>query len=270
MVWKVLPRKSGELIEQLLISRGIKNKEEREKFFSPKISDYEKDLQIKGITKASERIKKAIKNEELIIAYGDYDVDGVVGAAVLYLGLTSIGAKVLPYIPHREKEGYGLSREGLEFAKDAGASLVITTDTGITAYEAVEYARKLGLELIITDHHQPQKKMPNALIVHSLKFCGAGVSWCLIKNLVAGEKSEDLLDITSIATISDMMNLSGVNRAIVKEGLKRLNQTKRVGLLALLQESGLEQGSVGSYEIGHIIAPRLNAMGRLEHAIDRL
>ena len=265
MNWKILPKKSDDLTEQLLINRNIKTKIEKELFFHPKLNYFKKDLQIPGIPKALNRIKKAIKNEELIIAYGDYDVDGVAGAAVLYLGLTSAGAKVLPYIPHREKEGYGLSKQGLEFARDSGASLVITTDTGIVSFDMADYAKELGLDLIVTDHHQEQgSKRPDAFaIVHSIKLCGAAVTWALVKTLITKQADEDLLDLVAIATVSDMMPLLGINRCLVINGLEKLNQTKRVGLLALFRQADLEIGKIGSYEIGHVIAPRLNAMGRM-------
>lgn len=265
MIWKILPKKSDNLLEQLLINRGIKSEKQKEQFFHPNLADLEKDLQIPGIARAQKRIEKAIKDNELIIAYGDYDVDGICGAAVLYLGLTAKGAKVLPYIPHREKEGYGLSKQGLEFARDSGASLVISCDTGIVAFEMAEFAKSLGMDLIITDHHQLlDKKFPDAYaIVHSTKLCGAAVAWTLIRD-------DSLLDLVAIATIADMMPLLGVNRALVKTGLEKLNKTDRVGLLELFNEAGILQGEIGSYEVGHIIAPRLNAMGRLEHAIDSL
>lgn len=255
-------KKSDDLLEQLLINRKVKNKKN---FFNPKISDYKKDLTIPGTAKALERIQKAIKSEELIIAYGDYDVDGICGAAILYLGLTKMGARVLPYIPNREKEGYGLSRVGLDFARDSGAGLVITTDTGIVAFEQAKYVKKLGLDLIITDHHEPKgNNRPLAYaIVHSIDLCGAAVAWTLFQD-------EELLDLVALATVADMMPLLDVNRCLVKTGLIKLNFTQRVGLLALFHEAGLSLGEIGSYEIGHIIAPRLNAMGRLEHAIDSL
>ena len=265
MNWKILPREGDDLIEQLLINREIKTEKQKELFFHPKLSDFEKDLQIPGISKAQKRIDEAIKDQELIIAYGDYDVDGICGAAVLYLGLTAKGAKVLPYIPHREKEGYGLSKQGLEFARDSGAGLVISCDTGIVAFEMAELAKSLSLDLIITDHHQLLSgKYPNAFaIVHSTKLCGAAVAWTLIRD-------EKLLDLVAMATISDMMPLLEVNRVLVKMGLEKLNRTERVGLLELFSESGITKGEISSYEVGHIIAPRLNAMGRLEHAIDSL
>src|SRR3989338_4715757 len=131
MKWKVAPKKSDDLVEQLLINRGIKSKIEKEQFFNPKLFNFKKDLEIPGIEKSNKRILQAIEKGELIIIYGDYDVDGISACAILYKALTSIGAKVLPYIPHREKEGYGLSKLGLEFAKDSEAAVVITVDNGI-------------------------------------------------------------------------------------------------------------------------------------------
>lgn len=272
MEWKILPRKSPDLKEQLLINRGLKSTKEKNQFLNPKISDFDSDLKIPGIEKAKKRILKAIKNNELIIVYGDYDVDGICGAAVLYLGLTSLGAKVLPYIPHREKEGYGLGRLGLQTAFDQGAKLVISVDCGIVNFQEAKIVQELGLELIITDHHQKDGKgVPNAFaIVHSTKMCGAAVAWCLIRNLVKKEIADDLLDLVAIATVADMMPMLGINRALVRVGLEYLNKTNRVGLLSLFDEAGIKKGTVTAYEIGHLIAPRLNAMGRLEHAIDSL
>lgn len=271
MKWKVLPKKSDELVEQLLINRGIETGKEREQFFHPKLADYEKDLEISGIKKAQERIQQAIKKNELIIVYGDYDVDGICASAILYKALTSLGAKVLPYIPHREKEGYGLSKLGLEFARDSKASVVVTVDNGIVAIEQAKYAKSLRLDLIITDHHLPGKEKPDAYeIVHSTKMCGAAVAWCMIRELVNRELREELLQFVSLATICDLLPLIGLGRAFVVEGLEVLRKTTNLGFAALANESGIRLDDIGSYEVGYIIGPRLNAMGRLEHAIDSL
>ncbi len=268
MKWKLQPVKSKNIVEQLLLNRGLKTKLARENFFNPKLDDFKKDLDMKNIDIAKKRILKAIKKEELIFVSGDFDADGICGAAVLYLGLSSIAAKVLPYIPHREKEGYGLSKVGLEYAKEKGAGLVISVDCGIVDFEEGLYAKKLGLDLIITDHHQPLAKRPKSFtIVHSTKMCGTAVAWCLVKSLVAPEQAAELLDLVAIATVADMMPMLDLNRAFVKVGLLKLNSTKRVGLLALVDEAGTSLGEIGSYEIGHIIAPRLNATGRLESAM---
>jgi len=269
--WKVKPQVTENILEQLLYNRGLKDKHEIEEFLNPNLKTYEKDLDIPGIQTAKKRILLAIEKKELIIVYGDYDVDGVCGAAVLYQGLTLLGAKVLPYIPHREKEGYGLSELGLQFAKDKEAALVVTVDHGIVALEQAKYAKKIGLDLIITDHHTPLEEKPEALaIVHSTKLCGAAVGWCLVRSLVSKEQSEDLLDLVAMATVADMVPLLGVNRALVKLGLEKLAITKRVGLLALMQQSKIIPRQITTYHIGHILGPRINAIGRLEHAMDAL
>ncbi len=270
-VWKVLPQQSDDLITQLLINRGLKNKEDIEKFFNPKLEDFKKEIDIPNISKAQARIKKAIENQELIVVFGDYDVDGICASAILYKALTILGAKVLPYIPHREKEGYGLSKLGLEFARDSGASVVITVDNGIVAIEQAKFAKEIGLDLIITDHHIPLDEKPDAFtIVHSTLMCGAGVAWCLIQELISEELRKDLLQFVAVATICDMIPLQGLARAFVKEGIKSLNRSKNLGFINLSLECSIDLTKAGSYEIGHILGPRLNAIGRLEHAIDAL
>ncbi|MBI2012004.1 single-stranded-DNA-specific exonuclease RecJ [Candidatus Daviesbacteria bacterium] len=270
-IWKVKERSKEDLIEQLLLNRGLNSKKQKDEFFNPKLENFQKDLEIKGIKIAQKRIQKAIYNQELIIVYGDYDVDGIAASAIVYKALTSLGAKILPYIPHREKEGYGLSKLGLEHARDSGATLVITVDNGIVAIKQAEFAKELGLDLIITDHHLPLDEKPQAFaIVHSIKMCGAGVAWCLVKDLIKKDLSDELLQFVVIATIADLMPLVGLGRAFAVEGLKQLNQTKNLGLVALMKESGLEPGEITGYDVGYILAPRLNAIGRLEHAIDAL
>lgn len=269
--WKVAPKKSDDIVKQLLINRGLKTEKEIEQFFNPKISYFEKDLAIPGIKKAQNRINQAIKNNDLIIVYGDYDADGICASAILYKGLTSLGAKVLPYIPHREKEGYGLSKLGLQFAKDSKASVVITVDNGIVAIEQAKFAKQLGLDLIITDHHIPSSEKPEAYeIVHSTKMCGAAVAWCLIKDITTQSLTKDLLQFVAIATVCDLIPLIGLGRAFVTEGLKVLNKSVNLGLLSLINECGIELSKIGSFEIGYIIGPRINAVGRLEHALDAL
>ncbi len=270
--WKVLPQKSQDLLEQILINRAVVTKEQKEKFLNPKLSDYEKDLEIDGIDRSLQRINKAIKNGELIIVYGDYDVDGICASAILYKALTSIGAKVLPYIPHREKEGYGISNQGLDFAKNAQAKLVITVDNGIVAFTQAIYAKKIGLDLIITDHHVVGEKKPEAFsIVHSTKMCGAAVAWCLIRKVISKELSQELLQFVAIATICDLIPLVELGRSFVVEGLKILNNNNKLnlGLRMLKEEAGITEG-IGAYEIGYILGPRINAIGRIEHAIDAL
>ncbi|MFA5932836.1 MAG: single-stranded-DNA-specific exonuclease RecJ [Microgenomates group bacterium] len=269
--WKIFPQKFDDPVKQLLYNRGLKTEKEIEEFFHPKLEDFEKELNIPGLEKAKKRILQAIKNEEIIVVFGDYDADGVCSLAVMYYSISELGGKFLPYIPHRDKEGYGLSKVGLDYAKEQGAGLVITVDNGIVAIDQSKYAKEIGLDLIITDHHLPLDILPEAhAIVHSTKLCGAGVAWSLARALVNTKISNDLLDIVAIATVCDMMPLIGVNRALVSEGLKKLNHTTKVGLIALMVEARLIKGEITTYHIGHIIGPRINALGRIEHAMDSL
>ncbi len=273
MKWKVLPKVSADLKSQLLANRGLKSKSAIENFLHPALKKYQKELEIPGINKASARIKKAIKNSEQIICYGDYDVDGICATAIIYKALSSIGANILPFIPHRERDGYGLSTVGLDAIKlkYPETKLVITVDNGIVAVEQIKYAKKMGFDVIITDHHLPLEELPKAgAIVHSIKMCGAGVAWCLARVLVSKELSQELLQFVAIGTIADQMELVGLGRALAVEGLVEINKTSNPGLRALIGVTNLEFGKIGSYEIGHIIGPRLNAAGRMDTAMPAL
>ncbi|MBI4097506.1 MAG: single-stranded-DNA-specific exonuclease RecJ, partial [Candidatus Levybacteria bacterium] len=221
----------------------------------------------------------AIEKKEQIIIFGDYDADGVSGTAILWETLNSLSANVMPYIPHRVEEGYGLSVKGIEnlLKTFPNTKLIITVDNGIVANKAVEFANSLGLDVIITDHHVPGKNLPKAYsIVHSTKICGAGVAWFFskqIKNKKSNLKSESAnghLALVALATVADVMPLNGFNRTLLKIGLESLKKTKRIGLIELFKLAAIDANKIGAYEIGHIIAPRLNAMGRIQHAMDSL
>ncbi|MDO8657520.1 MAG: single-stranded-DNA-specific exonuclease RecJ [Candidatus Levybacteria bacterium] len=263
----------------------------------------------KQLKKAVNRIQKAIKNKEQIVVFGDYDVDGICSTAILWETIHGTGANVTPYIPHRIEEGYGLSIKGISNIKNAKSqpkadrpldektkdtTLIITVDNGIVANEAVKFANEKGIDVIITDHHVPSNSgLPDALaIVHTTKLCGAGVAWALaqefkvqsskfknrdekdnkemLKQVQHDNNEERHLELVALATIADMVPLTGANRTLVKFGLKALKKTKRAGLIELFKEAALDPEQIGVYEVGHIIAPRLNAMGRLEYAMDSL
>ena len=287
---KQISNKEGT-VKIILENRGIKTKKEIEEFLNPKLSDVNvKSVGINRVAlkKAIARIKKAIKNKEQIVVFGDYDVDGICGTAILWETLYSLGANVVPYIPHRIDQGYGLSQKGIENLKlkIENCKLIITVDNGIVANKAVEFAGKQGIDVIITDHHVPSKKLPKAYsIIHTTKLCGTGVAYLLaqeIKNQKSPPKADPPLEekiknaedghleLVALATVADLVPLKGANRALLKFGLEALRKTRRPGLLELLKEAGLEKQSIGVYEIGHMIAPRLNAMGRLEYAMDSL
>ena len=226
--------------------------------------------------RALERIIKAIKNKEKIIVYSDYDADGICATAIMWETLYDLGAQVLPYVPHRIKEGYGLSKGAIDKLAKKGVKLIITVDHGVTANDQVAHAKSLGLDVIITDHHVLPKKLPQAsAIVHTTDLCGAGVAWRFCFNIVKRLKSSyqetliEKLELAALATIADLVPLLSANRAIVKIGLEKLRETKRPGIKALIKASNLTT-QLGTYEIGHILAPRINAMGRIEHGIDSL
>lgn len=268
-----------DFVQALLKNRGIKTKKETEDFLKPKLSEAtitSVKISAPQVKKSVDRIRKAINNKEQIVVFGDYDVDGICGSAILWETLNDLGAKVMPYIPNRIDEGYGLSEKGIENLKlkIKNCSLIITVDNGIVANKAVEFAKKQGIDVIITDHHVPSEKLPKAFsIVHTTLLCGTGVAYMLaqeLKDQKSKIKNRNHLGLVALATVSDLVPLLGANRTLLKYGLLELHQTKRPGLLALFKEAQINPETIGVYEIGHIIAPRLNAMGRLESAMDSL
>ncbi|MDP2860171.1 MAG: single-stranded-DNA-specific exonuclease RecJ [bacterium] len=302
MNWKILNRKAmgqpappwaerGEydnetIVSILLAARGLKTEKQKNEFLTPKLSDLslENPEKILGIKKsklieAVEKIKNAVKNNKKIVVYGDYDADGICGTAILWETLYELGASTEPYIPLRETEGYGLSKIGIDKINQKSKiknqkSLIITVDHGIGGHSQIDYARSLGIEVIVVDHHEKGKTFPKAAaIVHTTKICAAALAWILSWYLTPEEKRKSLeekLSLAAIATIADLEPLIGPNRIFAKKGLEELNLTKRVGLLALFNEAGIEKREIDAYSVGFIIAPRLNASGRLEEAIDAL
>ena len=287
----------NEIVKQLLRNRGIKTVKQQKEFINPSLPSKIKlnDVGIKKneVQKVISRFKKALKNKEQVIIYGDYDSDGICATAILWECLYSFGVDVLPYIPERFSEGYGLNAESVKKLKTknlpAGRQgenlkLIITVDNGIVANKEVDEINKLGIDVIITDHHQKKKKLPKAwAIIHTDKISGAAIAWLIakeIRNKFRAKSSKLIfgngLDLAAIGTIADQIQLLGPNRSFAKYGLEALNKTERPGLLALFKEAGLAPRSsslkneVGPYEVGFIIAPRINATGRLEHGIDSL
>lgn len=281
--WELLDKNrvgSKNIVDILLHNRGIKTAKEKREFFDPvdpsKISLASLGIKESEVKKALGRIQKAKKSGEKVIVYGDYDADGIDGTAILWEALHAAGLNVLPYIPERFSEGYGLNIESLKKLKekDSDLTLVITVDHGIVAGKKIDVARELGIDVIITDHHQKGKIAPKAFAtIYTDKISGSGVSWILAREIRKKFKIgnvENGLELAAIGTIADQLPLLGPNRSIVKFGLAKLNETRRPGLLELFKESGIEKGTIGTYEVGFIVAPRINSMGRLEHAIDSL
>lgn len=270
-----------EILQILLENRGFKTEEEVEEFLHPRldvVTPKTVGIDLKHLKKALKRIEKAVKNKEQIVVFGDYDVDGITGSAILWETLHDLKANCMPFIPDRKEEGYGLSVKALQNDNlvKLQPKLIITVDNGIVANEAVAFANTQGIDVIITDHHTVSDTLPDAYaIVHTTKLCGAGVSYLLSQELYAGGKkvtqNEDShLELAALGTVADLVPLTGANRAIVTEGLKKLHETKRPGLLALFQQARIDKDTIGVYEIGYLIGPRLNASGRIASAMDSL
>jgi single-stranded-DNA-specific exonuclease len=281
--WIVLPKKSDDIIKQLLIDRGIKDKES---FLNP---DFTRDLLdpylIKDMAKAVKRIKQALKNGEKIGIVADYDADGIPGAAILYKTLWFIGTEAYVYIPSRD-DGYGLSKKGVDELAKSGCKLLITIDLGIVNKCEVEYAIKLGLDVIITDHHEIQKRLlpqKTVAILHThlspkyknQNLSGAGVAYKLAQALVSKLTTYNLqhttylkwlLDLAAISTICDIVPLTGENRVIAKYGLMVLNKTKNIGLKCMYAKANILDKNIDTYVVGFLIGPRINAPGRMKDA----
>ena len=275
--------KLNRLLSTLLTNRGITEETKIEKFLNPKRSDFYDPFGMPDMEKAVERILKAIENKEQIIIYGDYDVDGITSVTVLKSFLEERGIQVNVYIPNRLNEGYGLNKTAMEEIAKQGNKLMITVDCGITAVEEVEYAKKFGIETIITDHHEPAEELPKAIAVVDAKrkdnkyecrnLAGVGVVFKLIQALsikLELDQKEYLkyLDIVCVGTISDIVPLTDENRVIVKLGLKLVEQTKNLGLKEILQSCGYSK--INSTTISFGVAPRINACGRMGHQEEAL
>ena len=262
----------------LLVSRGITDDSEIFDFFS-KECRLSSPFEIKDMDKAVERIRRAIEQKEKILIYGDYDADGVTSTALLYLYLKSENADVSTYIPDRNSEGYGLNLDAVKEISENGVKLIITVDNGISAFSEAEYISALGMDLVITDHHKASQNIPQAVAVvdpHRYDcpsdfklWAGVGVAFKLVC-AVSDKTSEELLDLYSdlvtIGTIGDIVSLTGENRAIVKHGLKLLNNTHRPGIKALKKISGVDGKEINASTVAYSLVPRINAIGRITTA----
>jgi len=283
--WVLREKISENLEEQLLFYRSIKTKEEAEKFFNP---DYEKDLldpfKILNMDKAVDRILKAIKNNERIIIFGDYDADGVCASVIFHDFFKKIGFENFHvHIPDRHLDGYGLTLESIdEFARQK-AGLIIALDCGVTDFDEIGKANKLGIDVVVIDHHLAPEKLPKALAIVNPKqkkdkyffkdLCGAGVVLKVIQaiirkgefNIVLGWEKW-LLDLVAIATIADMVPLTSENRTLVFYGLQVLRKTKRPGLLSFYRRMEMAPINISEDDVSFTIAPRINVASRMEHA----
>ncbi len=279
-------------IAEIMVKKGITNHDELEKFVEPSLSNLRDPFDMLDMEKAVTRIAKAVKNNEKIYIYGDYDVDGVTSTAMLYLFLKEVGADAECYIPNRLEEGYGLNIEAIEEIANNGADLIITVDCGISANVEVARAKELGLDLIITDHHRQAEELPDAYAIvnpqreectYGFKsLAGVGVAFKLIIALRYTLKNQGFftqqppnlrkyLDIVTLGTVADVMPLIDENRVMVKNGLQIMSTDNvRVGISELKQSAAIMSNSIRSSDVSFKLAPRINAMGRLGSSIKSL
>lgn len=276
-----MPGVHHPLIEKILLNRGVRQPDEMKEFLSDKPQLTHDPFQLFGMTEAVQRIKKAIQKSEKIVFYGDYDVDGITSVALLIDFFFPITNKIEFYIPLRQEEGYGLNQEALkEIREDYGADLLITVDCGISAYHEVEYAKGLGLDIIITDHHSPGEQLPEAILINPKQplcqypfkeLSGCGVAFKLAQALqlelkLPKNQVTDLLDLVAMATVCDVVPLVNENRTLLKYGLKKIRNTKRQGLLSLFYTLSLNQKNISVRDLGFVIGPHFNASGRMDDA----
>ena len=236
---------------------------------------------LKGADEAAALIKRKIQEKKKIRIIGDYDIDGVNATYILYKGLKRCQAEVDYEIPDRMKDGYGINEHLIQYAYEEGVDTILTCDNGIAAVDQIGYAKDHGMTVIVTDHHEPQDRIPLADVIVNPKqegcpypfknLCGAAVAWKVVQCLyelfdIGWEESLEFLEQTAIATVGDVMDLTEENRILVKEGLKKLNHTTNPGLHALIQANGLEQAQLNAYHIGFVLGPCINASGRLDTA----
>ncbi|MEA3345904.1 MAG: single-stranded-DNA-specific exonuclease RecJ [Chloroflexota bacterium] len=294
--WRVKPPISPSLLErfphpspllaQLLYNRGITDPGAARSFLQG--GELESNpFRMKGVARAVTRLRRAIRDDEPIAVFGDFDVDGVTATALLVQTLHALGAQVQPYIPHRVEEGYGLQLEALRNLYRQGVRVLVTVDCGIRAAPQIEQARR-GLDIIVTDHHHLGPELPPALAVINPRqpdcpypfeeLAGVGVAFQLARALLRANartplggpvalQEEDLLDLVALGTVADIVPLTDENRTLAKGGLERLNEPQRAGLQALMSQAGVQPGEVTANSISFILGPRLNAAGRLDTAM---
>ena len=267
-----------ETIASLLVQRDIDTYEEAKHFFRPSFDDLHDPFLMKDMDKAVSRIEQAIANDENILVYGDYDVDGTTAVSLMSSYLLSNYPNVATYIPDRYDEGYGISYKGIDFAQDNGFSLIIALDCGIKAIDKVKYASEKGIDFIICDHHRPGDNIPDAIAVLDPKrndcdypfkeLCGCGVGFKLIQALASkeGKTTEDLveyLDLVATAIGADIVPITGENRTLAYFGLQVINEAPRTGFKAIINQ--VKKDILTITDVVFIIAPRINAAGRMKH-----
>lgn len=267
-------------VAHALVNRGIDSPETAVPFLEPSIDDLHDPFELKDLDRAVARIRSAVDADESILIHGDYDVDGMTSTYLLLSVLRELGANVEYRIPHRTRDGYGLSVSGVEYARRRGHRLIVTVDSGITAVEPVQLAGQAGIDVVITDHHEPPAELPRAFAVVNphqpgcpypfKSLAGVGVAFKLAEALLRGrgglERARSYLDVVALGTIADVVPLVGENRVLARYGLEALSRTPRLGLRALIELAGLEGKSISGGQVAFLLAPRINAAGRMGNA----
>lgn len=268
------------ILGQLLVDRGITGTQQAGKFFRPQLSDLLDPFLFRDMEVAVKRINEALGRKEKIMVYGDYDVDGVTAVALVYKFLQKYSNSIEYYIPDRYEEGYGVSKQGIDYASESGVKLIIVLDCGIKAVQEISYAREKGIDFIICDHHVPDAVLPPAVAILNAKrtdgtypygdLCGCGVGFKLIQgfaksNGIPFSDLVPLLDLCAVSIAADIVPIMGENRILAFHGLRQLNQSPCVGLRAIMNIAGMEGKEVHLPDIIYKIGPRLNASGRIEN-----
>ena len=268
------------LLAAILSARGVVEPEQARKLLTPGEEPLADPMGMRDMDRAVRRIQRALQEKEMIAVYGDYDVDGITSTCLLTDCLRRMGGRVIPYIPDRLEEGYGLNQEAVSALAGQGVALIITVDCGITAVREVEFARALGVEVVVTDHHECKQSLPQAAAVvdphrpdcpYPFKgLAGVGVALKLAMAVAGADRAamvfREYVDLAAVGTVADVMPMTGENRTIVQAGLAALAHPKRLGLAQLIQEAGLGEKPVTSVSIGYTLAPRINAAGRMGQA----
>jgi single-stranded-DNA-specific exonuclease len=267
---------------RLLAQRGFGDPSAAKDFLRPHAGHIHPPQLLAGMGDAVARLRRAILAGETVLVHGDYDVDGICATALYTRALRAMGGRAVPFVPHRLEDGYDLSDAGIRAAREAGAGVILTGDCGIVAHEAVDRARRAGVDVIVTDHHTPGLTLPDAAAVVNPNrgdcrypdkgLAGVGVAYKVCCALAAEvgfpeERLHPFLDLVAVATIADLAPLTGENRALVRWGLRVLAQTPNPGLRALLRSTGLADREIGASQVGFILAPRINAVGRMGEAL---
>lgn len=279
---QTIPSNPQQLLEVVLANRNLNTTSERQEFLHPthptKLTPQDVGINPKELQKAVDLIHQAKKEKWRVVVFGDYDCDGICGTTVLWETLFGMGINAMPFIPERDKHGYGLSDKALDDIlnqpEDQLPQLLITVDNGVVAYDAFARLQKAQIKTILTDHHQIDHRDDSdypstCAIVHTTKLCGTTVAWMLARELDF-KKAESMLDLCAIATIADQVPLFNANRSFAKHGITAIRESKRVGLNFLIEYAGLDKAKIDTYAINYGIAPRINAMGRIGDPKDAL